>query len=101
MGGGNLLNTCLTFCHTACHFKRETSPIRNVWFLIHTKRRLSMRALPMPVLQAPPVKKLPAEMRYFDTARVYLKGGNGGNGCVAFRREKYVPRGKPSLDLFD
>ena len=33
---------------------------------------------------------------FIDEARVYVKGGNGGNGCMAFRREKYVPRGGPS-----
>ncbi len=35
-------------------------------------------------------------MQFLDEAKILVKAGDGGNGCLAFRREKYVPRGGPS-----
>lgn len=34
--------------------------------------------------------------KFFDEAKIWIKAGDGGNGCVAFRREKNIPKGGPS-----
>ena len=34
-------------------------------------------------------------MQFIDEAKIYIKAGNGGNGCVSFRREKFIDRGGP------
>src|SRR2546430_13683871 len=35
-------------------------------------------------------------MKFLDEAKVYIRWGDGGNGCVAFRREKFIEFGGPS-----
>jgi GTP-binding protein len=35
-------------------------------------------------------------MRFLDSAKVFIKSGDGGNGCISFRREKYIEYGGPN-----
>jgi len=36
------------------------------------------------------------DMKFIDEVTVFCQAGNGGNGCISFRREKYVPKGGPN-----
>ena len=33
---------------------------------------------------------------FYDETKVYLKAGNGGDGCMSFLRQKYMPNGGPN-----
>ncbi len=35
-------------------------------------------------------------MRFVDEAKIHVKAGDGGNGCISFRRERFIPRGGPN-----
>jgi GTP-binding protein len=35
-------------------------------------------------------------MKFLDQAKIYVRSGNGGNGCVSFRREKFIEYGGPN-----
>jgi GTP-binding protein len=35
-------------------------------------------------------------MKFLDEAKVYIRSGDGGNGCVSFRREKFIEHGGPN-----
>ena len=34
-------------------------------------------------------------MKFVDEATIKVQAGKGGNGCMSFRREKYIPKGGP------
>ena len=34
-------------------------------------------------------------MKFIDQTKIFIKSGDGGNGCVSFRREKYIEYGGP------
>jgi GTP-binding protein len=35
-------------------------------------------------------------MKFVDEVKIHVKAGDGGNGCISFRRERYIPKGGPN-----
>ena len=58
-------------------------------------RHRALRTAHGPLARRPRIVYLPP-VQFIDETTVYVKAGDGGNGCVAFRHEKFRPRGGPS-----
>src|SRR6202140_852391 len=41
-------------------------------------------------------RRISCAMKFLDEAKVFIRSGDGGNGCVAFRREKFIEFGGPN-----
>src|SRR5256885_1919686 len=61
-----------------------------------TKTRISSHAPQPGRLPRERIGLISAHMKFLDEAKVYIRSGDGGNGCVAFRREKYIEFGGPN-----
>src|SRR6266571_5769735 len=58
--------------------------------LWHRAKRPSARGLVFCICD-----RISCVMKFLDEAKVYVRSGDGGNGCVAFRREKFIEFGGP------
>jgi GTP-binding protein len=67
-----------------------------IWSRRGAKTRISSHAPQPGQLPRERIGLISAHMKFLDEAKVYIRSGDGGNGCVAFRREKFIEFGGPN-----
>ena len=77
--------------------KRKDSLKPNIEFDVDEARQsaLERRRLTLAGDASSSTRKDDPEWKFFDTARIHVSGGDGGNGCIAFRRERGEAMGGP------
>ena len=90
---------CFVGRHKVCH----PEPSEGSWCLPATATLVAQAGTKVPrfarmtrALSKGSLEECVRATMFIDETKIRVKAGDGGNGCMAFRREKYVPRGGPS-----
>ena len=94
--GGFVVVPARSLSTSILHSTTTTASSRNSNTAPVNKNQQQQRQTPQASVVKSPLPKDDPEWKFFDTARLHVQAGDGGNGCVAFRREKGEARGGPN-----
>src|SRR5215207_129268 len=75
---------------------RPTPPLPALRFRIHSSKTIIRSPQHRADAFCCACAHIVAVMKFLDEAKIYLRSGDGGNGCIAFRREKFIEFGGPN-----